>query len=65
MLKVLCSSRQKAKFMKSIAQTLSAPPHNGTVPNSIEELVSSFFYSVFFSNPIVLDFDLNPAKMPR
>lgn len=31
--------RQKAKFMKSIAQTLSAPPHNGAVPNSLEELM--------------------------
>lgn len=31
--------RQKAKFMKSIAQTLSAPPHNGAVPNSMEELM--------------------------
>ncbi|KAG0625242.1 hypothetical protein M758_2G039600 [Ceratodon purpureus] len=31
--------RQKAKFMKSIAQTLSAPPHNGAVPNSVEELM--------------------------
>lgn len=31
--------RQKAKFMKSIAQTLSAPPHNGKVPNSLEELM--------------------------
>uniref|UniRef100_A0A7I4BEJ6 HhH-GPD domain-containing protein n=1 Tax=Physcomitrium patens TaxID=3218 RepID=A0A7I4BEJ6_PHYPA len=30
--------RQKAKFMKSIAQSLAAPPHNGAVPNSLEEL---------------------------
>ncbi|XP_024400082.1 uncharacterized protein [Physcomitrium patens] len=31
--------RQKAKFMKSIAQSLAAPPHNGAVPNSLEELM--------------------------
>lgn len=62
MLDVLCLSRQKAKFMKSIAQTLSAHPHNGTVPNSLEELVRSFLFSVF-SNPIVFGRGLNPAKM--
>jgi len=58
MLKLLCSSWKKVKFMKSIAQTLSTPPHNRTVLNSIEELISSFFYSVFVSNSIALTMNL-------
>lgn len=62
MLDVLYSFRQKAKFMKSIAQTLSAPPHNGKVPNSLEELVRSSSCAVF-SNPIEFGRGLNPAKM--
>ena len=31
--------RQKAKYLKTIAEKLTSPPYNGSVPSTLDELV--------------------------